>query len=94
MIDKLVTSPQEAVADVEDGASLAVGGFGLSGIPWTLISALHQQGAGGLTVVSNNLGVDGAGLGVLLQSGRASVGLLEVRASSWPYRPTVREAPA
>jgi 3-oxoacid CoA-transferase subunit A len=70
MMDKLVSSAQAAVADVGHGASLAVGGFGLSGIPWTLISALHQQGASALTVVSNNLGVDGAGLGVLLQDRR------------------------
>jgi 3-oxoacid CoA-transferase subunit A len=60
------------VADIPDGASLAVGGFGLSGIPWTLISALHEQGASDLTVVSNNCGVDGAGLGVLLSASRIS----------------------
>ena len=69
-MDKVVASAEEAVADVGDGASLAVGGFGLSGIPWTLIAALHDQGAGRLTVVSNNCGVDGAGLGVLLQDHR------------------------
>ncbi len=69
-MDKLVASAAEAVADVPDGASLAVGGFGLSGIPWALIAALHEQGATDLTVVSNNCGVDGAGLGVLLAAGR------------------------
>lgn len=69
-MDKLVASAAAAVADIADGASLAVGGFGLSGIPWVLIAALHEQGAGELTVVSNNCGVDGAGLGVLLEAGR------------------------
>ena len=71
-MDKVVASAVEAVADIPDGASLAVGGFGLSGIPWTLISALHSQGAADLTVVSNNCGVDGAGLGVLLSAHRIS----------------------
>ena len=69
-MNKLVASPAEAVADIGHGASLAVGGFGLSGIPWILIAALYDQGASGLTVVSNNCGVDGAGLGVLLQAHR------------------------
>jgi 3-oxoacid CoA-transferase subunit A len=71
-VDKVIASAAEAVADIRDGASLAVGGFGLSGIPWTLISALHEQGAADLTVVSNNCGVDGAGLGVLLEAHRIS----------------------
>ncbi len=60
----------EAVADVHDGASLGVGGFGLSGIPWILIEAVLHQGATALTVVSNNCGVDGAGLGLLLEAHR------------------------
>jgi 3-oxoacid CoA-transferase subunit A len=68
--DKVVASAAEAVADVQHGASLAVGGFGLVGIPWTLISALLDQGADDLTVVSNNCGVDGAGLGLLLEARR------------------------
>jgi len=69
-MDKVFTSAAAAVADVPDGASLAVGGFGLSGIPWILIEALLGQGAGGLSVVSNNCGVDGAGLGLLLEKHR------------------------
>ncbi|GLW75261.1 succinyl-CoA--3-ketoacid-CoA transferase [Kitasatospora phosalacinea] len=69
-MDKVSPTAAAAVADVPDGASLAVGGFGLSGIPSTLIRALHEQGAGGLRVVSNNCGVDGAGLGLLLSAGR------------------------
>ena len=69
-MDKVWSSAAEAVADIPDGASLAVGGFGLSGIPDVLIQTLHAQGATGLTVVSNNCGVDGRGLGVLLAAGR------------------------
>ncbi|MCL6735094.1 CoA transferase subunit A [Streptomyces neyagawaensis] len=69
-MNKVWASADEAVADIPDGASLAVGGFGLSGIPDVLIQALHAQGATGLEVVSNNCGVDGRGLGVLLADGR------------------------
>jgi len=65
-MDKVVGSAAEAVADIGDGSSIGVGGFGLSGIPWILIDALLGQGATDLTIVSNNCGVDGAGLGVLL----------------------------
>ncbi|MFI7292299.1 CoA transferase subunit A [Streptomyces sp. NPDC050121] len=69
-MDKVMASAAEAVADIPEGASPAVGGFGLCGIPTVLIDALHAQGAGGLRVVSNNCGVDGQGLGVLLAAGR------------------------
>ncbi|MFJ7125626.1 CoA transferase subunit A [Streptomyces sp. NPDC098101] len=69
-MDKTSPSAADAVADIGDGASLAVGGFGLCGIPSTLISALHAQGAGGLRVVSNNCGTDDHGLGILLGAGR------------------------
>ncbi|MEW2047606.1 CoA transferase subunit A [Streptomyces sp. NPDC005476] len=69
-MDKVRASAAEAVVDIPDGASLAVGGFGLSGIPGVLIQALHAQGTTGLEVVSNNCGVDGRGLGVLLADGR------------------------
>jgi 3-oxoacid CoA-transferase subunit A len=69
-MDKVSSGAAEAVADIPDGASLAVGGFGLSGVPEALIRALHEQGAVGLQVVSNNCGVDGRGLGVLLAAGR------------------------
>ena len=69
-LDKVVAGPEAAVADIPSGASLAVGGFGLSGIPWTLIEALLAQGADDLQVVSNNCGVDGAGLGLLLEERR------------------------
>jgi 3-oxoacid CoA-transferase subunit A len=69
-MDKVVPTADEAVADIGDGSSLAVGGFGLSGVPDVLIQALYRQGAEGLRVVSNNCGVDGGGLGVLLAAGR------------------------
>ena len=70
MIDKSRWNYASAVADIPDGASLAVGGFGLAGIPWFLIDALLEQGAGKLTIVSNNCGVDGGGLGLLLEAHR------------------------
>lgn len=69
-MDKVVESAAAAVADIPTGASLAVGGFGLSGIPQRLIEALLEQGASDLAVVSNNCGVDEFGLGVLLAAKR------------------------
>jgi 3-oxoacid CoA-transferase subunit A len=69
-MDKVVASPQEAVADISDGVTLAVGGFGLCGVPVALIDALLAQGAHGLTTISNNCGVDDQALGVLLYAGR------------------------
>ncbi|BDZ53567.1 CoA transferase subunit A [Agromyces marinus] len=68
-LDKTFPSAAEAVADIPDGASLAVGGFGLCGIPMVLIQALLERRVGGLSVVSNNCGVDDWGLGVLLAEG-------------------------
>ena len=59
-----------AVADIPDGATLAVGGFGLVGVPIVVIRALLEQGAGNLQVVSNNCGIDDWGLGELLSQGR------------------------
>lgn len=69
-MDKVVASAAEAVADVPDGASLAVGGFGLSGVPDVLIQALYERGVDGLSVVSNNCGAMESGLAVLLAAGR------------------------
>ncbi|ASY36421.1 MULTISPECIES: CoA transferase subunit A [unclassified Streptomyces] len=69
-MDKVVHSAAEAVAGIGDGASLAVGGFGLSGVPDVLIEAVRASGARGLAIVSNNCGVDGGGLGILLAAGR------------------------
>jgi len=69
-VDKQVGSAAEAVADVRDGASLAVGGFGLCGIPQILIAALLEAGVTDLETVSNNCGVDQFGLGSLLSAKR------------------------
>ncbi|HZO68473.1 MAG: CoA transferase subunit A [Kribbellaceae bacterium] len=69
-MDKTFGSPAEAVADIGDGASLAVGGFGLCGNPMELIRAVHDMGVTGLNVVSNNCGVDDWGLGILLADRR------------------------
>jgi 3-oxoacid CoA-transferase subunit A len=68
MINKTVASVDEAVRDISDGATLVVGGFGLCGIPENLIAALVRKGTKGLTVVSNNCGVDDWGLGLLLRT--------------------------
>src|SRR3569833_4254177 len=69
-MDKVVASTEEAVADIADGSVLAVGGFGLCGVPIALIDALLAQGAHDLTTISNNCGVDDQALGVLLYAGR------------------------
>jgi 3-oxoacid CoA-transferase subunit A len=72
VIDKTVSSAADAVADIPSGASLAVGGFGLCGIPSVLIQALYDAGVDDLSVVSNNCGVDEWGLGILLYAKRIS----------------------
>jgi 3-oxoacid CoA-transferase subunit A len=69
-MDKVMITAAAAVADIGDGSSLAVGGFGLCGIPSELIAALRDTGSTGLRVVSNNCGVDDRGLGLLLSEGR------------------------
>jgi len=67
-MDKTIASADEAIHDIGDGATLLVGGFGLSGNPENLITALHSKGTRDLTLVSNNAGTDNCGLGVLLQA--------------------------
>jgi 3-oxoacid CoA-transferase subunit A len=69
-VDKVLASTREAVADIRSGMTLAVGGFGLCGVPVALIDALLEQGARNLTTISNNCGVDDQALGVLLYAGR------------------------
>ena len=69
-LSKVVASSAEAVADISHGASIAVGGFGLSGIPSVLISAVLEREVGGFTVVSNNCGLDDAGVGLWLTAGK------------------------
>jgi 3-oxoacid CoA-transferase subunit A len=67
-MNKVLPSFQEAIADIQDGATLMVGGFGLCGIPENLIKALREKGVKDLTVISNNCGVDDWGLGLLLNN--------------------------
>ncbi|ADX66895.1 MULTISPECIES: CoA transferase subunit A [Weeksella] len=68
MINKKVNSIEEALAGVESGMTLAIGGFGLSGIPENLIQGMVQKKINNLTCISNNAGVDDFGLGLLLQN--------------------------
>lgn len=72
MIDKVIATASEAVAGVTSGVSIAVGGFGLCGVPEELIGALLEKGVTDLRVVSNNCGVDDWGLGLLLSAQRIS----------------------
>jgi 3-oxoacid CoA-transferase A subunit len=67
-MNRVVASADEAVAVIQDGATIMVGGFGLCGVPEDLIRALHRRGTRGLTVISNNAGVDEHGLGILLKT--------------------------
>src|ERR1700748_2280858 len=69
-MNKVVSSADEAVSDVFDGATIMVGGFGLCGIPENLIRALVKKGVKNLTTISNNVGVDGFGMGLLLAAGQ------------------------
>ncbi len=72
MIDKTVESPAAAVADIPDGATVMIGGFGEAGSPIELIHALIDQGARDLTVVNNNTGSGEVGLAALIKNGRVS----------------------
>jgi 3-oxoacid CoA-transferase A subunit len=65
-MNKVLSSADEAVARIPDGATIMMGGFGLCGIPENLIAALRARGTRNLTVISNNAGVDGFGIGTLL----------------------------
>ncbi len=69
-MNKVVASADEAIKDVLDGATIMVGGFGLCGIPENLIRALVRKGVKNLTTISNNAGVDGFGMGLLLAAGQ------------------------
>ena len=69
-MNKVVANAEEAVRDIEDGATVMVGGFGLCGNPENLIRALVNKGVKNLTTISNNAGVDGAGIGLLLGAGQ------------------------
>src|SRR5215468_11250525 len=67
-MNKVVRDASEAIADIHDGATIMLGGFGLCGIPENLITALRDKGTKNLTIISNNAGVDGRGAGLLLEA--------------------------
>ena len=69
-MNKVVANAEEAIQDVFDGATIMVGGFGLCGMPENLIRALARKGTKNLTTISNNAGVDGLGMGLLLANGQ------------------------
>lgn len=69
-MNKVFASADEAIADINDGATIMVGGFGLCGIPENLIRALVKKGVKNLTTISNNVGVDEFGLGLMLYAGQ------------------------
>jgi 3-oxoacid CoA-transferase subunit A len=68
-MNKVVSTADEAVRDIPDGATVMLGGFGLCGIPENLIDALVRRGVKGLKTISNNMGVDGFGMGRMLEAG-------------------------
>jgi 3-oxoadipate CoA-transferase alpha subunit len=70
VINKIVSTPAEAIADIRDGATVMIGGFGTAGMPSELIDALIAQGARDLTIVNNNAGNGEIGLAALLKNGR------------------------
>ena len=69
-MNKVMQSAMDAISDIHDGATIMTGGFGLCGIPENLIKALNLKGTKNLTIVSNNAGVDGFGVGLLLKAGQ------------------------
>jgi len=69
LLNKVIATADEAVADIPDGATLMLGGFGLCGIPENLVAALIRKGVKGLHTISNNMGVDGSGMGLMLEAG-------------------------
>jgi len=67
-VNKVVRDAREAIADVRDGATIMLGGFGLCGVPENLINATREKGVKNLTIISNNAGIDGQGAGLLLET--------------------------
>ncbi len=67
-MNKVVRDAREAVADIQDGAAIMVGGFGLCGVPEDLVRALLDRGVNNLSIISNNAGIDGVGLALVLQN--------------------------
>ncbi|HKN21441.1 MAG TPA: CoA transferase subunit A [Terracidiphilus sp.] len=68
-MNKVINSPDAAIADLRDGMTVMLGGFGLCGIPENLIAATIRKGLKGLHTISNNMGVDGFGMGLMLEAG-------------------------
>jgi len=68
-VNKVINSPDAAIADLRDGMTVMLGGFGLCGIPENLIAATIRKGLKGLHTISNNMGVDGFGMGLMLEAG-------------------------
>src|SRR5580698_3707353 len=68
-MNKVIKTSDAAVADIPDGATIMIGGFGLCGIPENLIAALVRKGVKGLQTISNNMGIDGFGMGLMLEAG-------------------------
>jgi len=68
-MNKVIATSDDAVADIPDGATVMIGGFGLCGIPENLIAAVVRKGVKGLHTISNNMGVDGFGMGLMLEAG-------------------------
>ncbi len=93
MIDKIVHSPVAALADVPDGATVMIGGFGTAGLPNELIDALIEQGAKDLTIVNNNAGNGDTGLAALLAAGRVRKIICSFprQADSWHFDRLYRE---
>ncbi len=93
MIDKIVATPAEALADVQDGATVMIGGFGTAGLPNELVHALIDQGAKELTIVNNNAGNGDTGLAALLAAGRVRKIICSFprQADSWHFDKLYRE---
>jgi 3-oxoacid CoA-transferase subunit A len=68
-MNKLLSTSDQAVSDIQDGATVMVGGFGLCGVPENLIAALVRRGVRNLRTISNNMGIDGCGMGLMLEAG-------------------------
>jgi 3-oxoadipate CoA-transferase alpha subunit len=87
MIDKIVASPEAALADVPHGATIMIGGFGNAGMPAALIDALIAQGASNLTIVNNNAGNGDTGLAALIKAKRVRKILCSFprQADSWHF---------
>ncbi len=93
MIDKIVPTPTQALADVQDGATVMIGGFGTAGIPDELVDALIERGVGDLTIINNNAGNGDHGIGALLAADRVRkvVCSFPRQADSWHFDRLYRE---